>query len=60
LVIGKKLSMTIKKKCIVGTQAIRQHQPQEDVDTIKSMISKYGDNGVTSIMIVVSILKLIV
>jgi hypothetical protein len=25
--------------------AIRQHQPQEDVDTIKSMISKYGDNG---------------
>jgi hypothetical protein len=25
--------------------AIRQHQPQEDIDTIKSMVSKYGDNG---------------
>jgi hypothetical protein len=24
---------------------VRQHQPQEDIDTIKSMISKYGDNG---------------
>jgi hypothetical protein len=25
--------------------AIRQYQPQEDIDTIKSMVSKYGDNG---------------
>jgi hypothetical protein len=24
---------------------VRQHQPQEDIDTIKSMISKYGSNG---------------
>jgi hypothetical protein len=24
---------------------VRFHQPQEDVDTIKSMISKYGDSG---------------
>ena len=26
-------------------KVIRQHQPQEDIDTVKSMISKYGDNG---------------
>ena len=26
-------------------KVVRQHQPQEDIDTIKSMISKYGDNG---------------
>ena len=24
---------------------IRKHQPQEDVDTIRSMINKYGDSG---------------
>ena len=27
------------------TKVVRSHQPQEDVDTIKSMIAKYGDNG---------------
>jgi hypothetical protein len=27
------------------TKVVRTHQPQEDVDTIKSMIAKYGDNG---------------
>ena len=27
------------------TDVVRSHQPQEDVDTIKSMIAKYGDNG---------------
>jgi len=27
------------------TNVVRTHQPQEDVDTIKSMIAKYGDNG---------------
>jgi hypothetical protein len=27
------------------TKVVRDHQPQEDVDTIKSMIAKYGDNG---------------
>jgi hypothetical protein len=26
-------------------QVIRYHQPQEDVDTIRKMISKYGDSG---------------
>jgi hypothetical protein len=26
-------------------QIVRKHQPQEDVDTIKRMISKYGNNG---------------
>ena len=26
-------------------QVVRKHQPQEDVDTIKRMISKYGNNG---------------
>ena len=26
-------------------KVVRQHQPQEDIDTIKSMISKYGSNG---------------
>jgi len=27
------------------TNVVRNHQPQEDVDTVKSMIAKYGDNG---------------
>ena len=27
------------------TKVVRSHQPQEDVDTIKSMRAKYGDNG---------------
>jgi hypothetical protein len=26
-------------------QVVRYHQPQEDVDIIRSMINKYGDNG---------------
>jgi len=26
-------------------QVVRKHQPQKDVDTVKSMIDKYGDNG---------------
>ena len=26
-------------------QIVRKHQPQDDVDTIKRMISKYGNNG---------------
>ena len=26
-------------------QLVRFHQPQEDVDTIRSMINKYGDSG---------------
>ena len=26
-------------------KVVRSHQPQEDVDTIKSMRAKYGDNG---------------
>ena len=24
---------------------VRKHQPQEDVDTIRGMINKYGDSG---------------
>ena len=27
------------------TKVVRQAQPQDDVDTIKSMRAKYGDNG---------------
>ena len=27
------------------TKVVRTHQPQEDVDTIKSMIAKYGENN---------------
>ena len=27
------------------TKIVRKHQPQQDVDTINSMIDKYGDNG---------------
>ena len=27
------------------TKVVRKHQPQQDVDTINSMIDKYGDNG---------------
>jgi hypothetical protein len=26
-------------------KVVRQHQPQEDVDTIKTMVSKYGNSG---------------
>ena len=26
-------------------QLVRFHQPQEDVDTIRSMVNKYGESG---------------
>jgi hypothetical protein len=46
LVIGKNKFNDHKEKMHeLAHIAIRQHQPQEDIDTIKSMVSKYGDNG---------------
>ena len=39
---------------------VRTHQPQEDVDTIRSMINKYGEEMVASCTtIIVSMFKLI-
>ena len=37
-------SMRIKAKEI-AQRVVRQHQPQEDIETIRSMIKKYGDSG---------------
>jgi len=36
--------MRLKAKEIIE-QVVRQHQPQEDVDTIRGMINKYGRSG---------------
>ena len=38
---------------------VRDHQPQEDVDTIRSMNNKYGQSGGDFTMIIVSMFKLI-
>ena len=37
-------SMRIKAKEVIE-KVVRHHQPQEDVDTIRSMINKYGRSG---------------
>ena len=37
-------SMRIKAKEI-AQRVVRQHQPQEDIETIRSMVKKYGDSG---------------
>ena len=40
---------------------VRKHQPQEDVDTIRSMINKYGDEMVANFMkIIVSMFNQII
>ena len=40
-------------------QLVRFHQPQEDVDTIRAMINKYGERMVASCtMIIVSMFKM--
>ena len=37
---------TMKPKVLeLANNVVRSHQPQEDVDTIRSMISKYGNSG---------------
>ena len=33
------------KMKVLAETVVREHQPQEDIDTIKSMISKYGRSG---------------
>ena len=39
-------------------QVVRYHQPQEDVDTVRRMISKYNSSGGTNyMMIIVSMFK---
>lgn len=37
-------SMRTKAKEI-AQRVVRQHQPQEDIETIRSMVKKYGDSG---------------
>ena len=36
--------MRVKMLSLVSN-VVRQHQPQQDVDTIRAMSNKYGDSG---------------
>ena len=43
---AKKLTIDMREQAKVKiNNLVRFHQPQEDVDTIRSMINKYGDSG---------------
>ena len=47
--------MRQEAKVKIMDKLVRKHQPQEDVDTIRSMINKYGEKWWTTFtMIIVS------